>query len=41
MQGWLRYDSQTTHMYATSDPYVESLDELGEISETGEIVVDF
>jgi twinkle protein len=39
--GWLRYDSQTTHMYATSDPYVESLDELGEISETGEIVVDF
>ena len=39
--GWLRYDSQTTHMYATSDPYVESLDELGEISETCEIVVDF
>ena len=21
--GWLRYDHQTTHMYATSDPYVE------------------
>lgn len=39
--GWLRYDSQTTHMYATSDPYVDSLDELGEISETGEIAVDF
>lgn len=40
--GWLRYDNKTTHMYATSNPYIESMDELGEISDAGQaIVVDF
>lgn len=39
--GWLRYDSQTTHMYATSDPYVELAPTDVEFTVETQQVVDF
>ena len=42
--GWLRYDAETTHMYATSDPYIEgTLGQEGEekVKQSQSIVVDF
>lgn len=39
--GWLRYDPVTTHMYATSDPYVELVEEIPQQSNVVKQVVDF
>ncbi|MNY29528.1 hypothetical protein D3C86_1635760 [compost metagenome] len=40
--GWLRYDHQTTHMYATSNPYIEqALDAPTDIDNNVKQVVDF
>ena len=41
--GWLRYDTQTTHMYATSDPYIELESSLLSVDTTNEMQqpVDF
>ncbi len=41
--GWLRYDTQTTHMYATSDPYIELESSLLSVDTTDEMQqpVDF
>ena len=41
--GWLRYDYTTTHMFATSNPYIEQ--EVTKEEETSmnttEVVIDF
>lgn len=41
--GWLRYDNATTHMFATSDPYVEEVLESQpqDYGNREEVVVDF
>lgn len=41
--GWLRYDNATTHMFATSDPYVEEVLESRpqDYGNREEVVVDF
>jgi twinkle protein len=42
--GWLRYDHETTHMYATSDPYIEqTIDENApkDVDNNMSQVVDF
>ena len=43
--GWLRYDHQTTHMFSTSNPYVESAvvseDEKKSMQQSSEVVIDF
>lgn len=43
--GWLRYDHNTTHMFATSNPYIEqeliSDEEIKHMEKSAEIVVDF
>ena len=43
--GWLRYDHQTTHMYATSNPYLEqglaSDEEIQSMNPVTDVVIDF
>lgn len=43
--GWLRYDHETTHLFATSNPYVESepvsTDEQKSMVQSEEVIIDF
>ena len=42
--GWLRYDAETTHRYATSDPYIAGTlgqEDDGKVKQSQSIVVDF
>ncbi len=42
--GWLRYDHNTTHMFATSNPYLEqeeTVEEIASMQEPTKPVVDF
>lgn len=43
--GWLRYDHETTHMFATSNPYLEeqvaSEEEIKHASKPSNVVIDF
>jgi len=43
--GWIRYDHETTHMFATSNPYIDepivSEDEQRSMQQSSEVVVDF
>ena len=41
--GWLKYDHETTHLFATSNPYeqVVSEDEARELSKPQNVKIDF